>query len=72
MVEDHLGKPVWSYAPMVSIPEDEQENYPDPTGGFYQQRYDVENQIIFEHFYDCLETLNKVKFIKKNATTIQS
>ena len=71
MVEDQVGNPAWAFAPMVTIPEEEQESYPDPNGGYYQQRYDTDNQILFEHFYDCLEALNKVKFIKKNATSVQ-
>ena len=72
MIEDHLGKPMWSYAPMKMIPEEEQKNYPDPSGGFYEKRYDTENQIPFENFYDCLEALNRVKMMKKKTATIQS
>ena len=62
MVEDK--KPMWAFAQMKGIPEDRQKDYPDPNGGFYQQRYDVENQVLFERFYECLEALNRVKFIK--------
>jgi|TARA_R110000824_G_scaffold56467_3_gene154591 hypothetical protein len=72
MVEDHLGKPVWAFAPMKAIPEEEQKKYPDPNGGYYQQQYDIENQIIFENFYDCLEALDRLKTMKQNAASIQS
>jgi hypothetical protein len=65
MVEDHLGKPMWSYAPMKEIPEEEQKDYPDPDGGYYQKRYDTENQIPFENFYDCIEALNRIKIMKE-------
>ena len=49
----------WGYAKMVDIPEEEQKNYPNPEGGFYEQQYDVKNAIIYDVFYECLAELNK-------------
>ena len=49
----------WACAEMVDIPEEEQKNYPDGTGGFYKQRYDTDNAKIFDEFYMCLYSLNK-------------
>ena len=37
---------------MVDIPEDERENYPDPSGGFYERRIDTDNAKIYRKFMD--------------------
>jgi len=49
----------WGYAEMVDIPEEEQKNYPTAEGEVYKQQYDVENTIVYDLFYKCLEELNK-------------
>jgi Zn ribbon nucleic-acid-binding protein len=50
----------WGYAEMVDIPKDKQEQYPLSDGsGFYEQKYDIDNVIVYDDFYKCLETLNK-------------
>ena len=49
----------WGYAKMIDIPKEEQKNYPTSDGGVYEQRYDIENVIIYDIFYKCLEELNK-------------
>ena len=48
---------VWSFAPMVDIPEEEQKDYPIPEedGKFYEKRYDTENVIQFEWFAKALD-----------------
>ena len=50
----------WGYAEMSDISEDEQKQYPLPDGsGFYEQKYDTDNVIVYDDFYKCLETLNE-------------
>lgn len=44
----------WAYVRMVDIPDDEQKNYPDPNGGYYTKRYDMENATIYDEFYIAL------------------
>ncbi len=56
---EDTGKLKWGYAEMIDIPEEEQKNYPMEDGGVYKQQYDVENTIIYDLFYKCLEELNK-------------
>jgi Zn ribbon nucleic-acid-binding protein len=47
----------WNVSLLVDIPEEEQFAYPDSTGGFYQQRYDVEHYVIFDTFKGALNSL---------------
>ena len=50
----------WAYAEMVDIPEEEQENYPVENGeGFYKQRYDTDNQKIYDLFIEAMAELNQ-------------
>ena len=35
------GEMKWSFAEMVDIPEEEQKNFPDGNGGFFNQKYDT-------------------------------
>ena len=48
----------WGYAEMVSIPEEEQKNYPDENGGYYKQRYDTDNQKIYDIFLEAMTEMN--------------
>ena len=56
---NHKTEMKWAYSPMVDIPEDEQKNYSDGQGGFHTQKYDVDNQTVYDHFYECLQALNE-------------
>ena len=50
----------WAFAPMVDIPEDEQKNYPVENGeGFYKQRYDTDNQKVYDLFIDAMVEMNE-------------
>ena len=53
------GEMKWGYAEMVDIPEEEQENYPDEKGGHFKQRYDTDNQKIYDVFLDAMVEMNK-------------
>ena len=48
----------WGFAEMVDIPEEEQKNYPDENGGYYKQRYDMENQKIYDIFLEAMAEMN--------------
>ena len=52
------GKMKWGYAEMIDIPENEQENYPDNNGGYYKQRYDMENQKTYDIFLEAIAEMN--------------
>jgi len=49
----------WAYAEMVDIPEEEQKNYPDERGGYFKQRYDTDNQKIFDEFLYAMAEMNE-------------
>ena len=53
------SKMKWAYAEMVDIPEEEQKNYPDGNGGYFKQRYDTENQKIFDEFLYAMAEMNE-------------
>ena len=53
------GEMKWAFAEMVDIPEEEQKNYPDENGGFYKQRYDTDNQKIFDEFLYAMAEMNE-------------
>ena len=54
------GEMKWGFAEMVSIPEEEQENYPIESGdGYYTQRYDTDNQKIYDVFLDAMAEMNE-------------
>jgi hypothetical protein len=48
----------WAFAPMVEIPEDEKENYPDGKGGFYERKIDTDNPKIYEEFVNAMFYVN--------------
>ena len=50
----------WAFAEMIQIPKEEQKNYPIPEqdGQFYAQRYDTDNQKIYDEFIYALAELN--------------
>ena len=49
----------WGYAEMVSISEEEQQNYPDESGGYYKQMYDTENAKIYDIFLEAMVEINE-------------
>ena len=53
------GEMKWACAEMVDIPEEEQENYPDDRGGYFKQRYDTDNQKIFDIFLEAMAEMNE-------------
>ena len=53
------GEMKWGFAEMVDIPEEEQKNYPDESGGFYKQKYDTDNAKIYDLFLEAMVEMNK-------------
>ena len=54
------GEMKWGYSEMVDIPEEEQENYPIENGeGYYTQRYDTDDQKIFDIFLEAMAEMNE-------------
>ena len=53
------GEMKWACAEMIDIPEDEQKNYPDERGGYFKQRYDTDNQKIFDIFLEAMAEMNE-------------
>ena len=54
----------WSFAPMVDIPEDERENFPNGQGGFYERKIDTDNPKIYDKFLYGMSHINEL--IKKD------
>ena len=55
----------WSFAPMVEIPEEERENFPNGKGGFYDKKIDTENSIFYDSFIDGIAKVNDI--LKQNT-----
>ena len=53
------GKMKWGFAEMVDIPKNEQENYPDGNGGYFKQKYDTDNQKIYDMFLQAMAEMNE-------------
>ena len=53
------GEMKWACAEMVDIPEEEQKNYPDERGGYFKQRYDTDNQKIYDEFLVAMAEMNE-------------
>ena len=54
------GEMKWGFAEMVTIPEEEQKNYPIENGeGYYKQMYDTDNAKIYDVFLDAMVEMNK-------------
>lgn len=56
----HKTEMKWFWAEMVDIPKDDQKNYPDGNGGFYDRRIDAENEKMLEHFLEGMVHINEM------------
>jgi len=66
--EDKVMK--WAFAEMVDIPKEEQKNYPDGNGGFYERMYDTENATIYDEFFEGMLVVNNLmKLIAEEQNT---
>ena len=50
----------WSFAPMVDIPKEEQKNFPNEQGGFYERKIDTDNPKIYNDFLIGLSHVNEL------------
>ena len=50
----------WAFAPMVDIPEEERENFPNELGGFYDKKIDTDNAIVYDLFIEGMTTINEM------------
>ena len=50
----------WAFAPMVEIPEEERENFPNELGGFYDKKIDTDNAIVYDLFIEGMTMINKI------------
>ncbi len=62
----------WSFAPMVDIPKDEQKNFPNEQGGFYQKRIDIETKKIFTTFLEAMIFVNNIVKQQQEQVTTDS
>jgi len=57
--DDKDGNMKWYFAEMIDIPKEEQENYPNGQGGFYETMYDVDNTKEYDEFFEGMVELNE-------------
>ena len=50
----------WAFAPMVEIPEEDRENFPNEQGGFYDKKIDTDNAVIYDVFIEGMTTINEL------------
>lgn len=51
---------IWNFAPLVSIADEEKENYKKEDGTYFTKKYDMDKQITFENFGRALLEINAV------------
>ena len=68
---NHKKEMKWAFAEMVDIPEEEQKNYPDDKGGYFKQKYDTDNQKVYNIFLEAMSEMN-TKAKANGPTKIQS
>ena len=58
---------IWTYIPIVDIPEDEQKNYPitNQNNKFYKQKLDPTKSKKFTRFYDALKEMGAIIQVDK-------
>ena len=56
----------WAFAPMVEIPEEERENFPNEQGGFYDKKIDTDNSIVYNLFIEGMTKVNEL--LKQKAS----
>lgn len=54
------GKMIWSFAPMVEIPEEDRKDYPNGQGGFYDKKVDTENGKLYDLFLEGMTVVNEL------------
>ena len=57
----------WAFAPMVEIPKEERENFPNEQGGFYDKKIDTDNAVIYNLFLEGMTQINEM--LKQRASS---
>ena len=57
----------WGFAPMIDIPEEEREKYPNSSGDFYERRIDMDNTEVFDEFISGMGHINEIMKEKSEA-----
>ena len=59
--ENEGGKMKWKLAEMVDIPKEEKKDYPieGQPDKFYDSRYNTEESVIYDHFYEVMSVVNE-------------
>ena len=63
---DESDEMKWAFAPIEKIPEENQNQYVRPDGKFYEQKYDIDNQIVFDNFGEGLMEINMIMELRRN------
>ena len=50
----------WSFSPMVKIPENQREKFPNEKGGFYDKRVATDKSIIYDTFLQGMSYINEL------------
>ena len=45
---------------LISGPEEERKNFPNPQGGFYDKKIDVENSKLYDEFIQGMSEINEL------------
>ena len=53
----------WAFAPMIQIPEEEREKYPNEQGGFYDKKIDTDNAVVYNLFLEGMTKVNELLVI---------
>jgi ribosomal protein L37E len=64
---NHKTEMKWAFAPMVEIPKEERENFPNEQGGFYDKKIDTDNPIIYDKFISGMSHISEKIKESKNA-----
>jgi len=56
---NHKTEMKLNFAPMVDIPDEEREKYPDGNGNFYERKIDVDNAIVYDSFIEGMSMIQK-------------
>ena len=59
----------WAFAPIEKISKEEQKDYPMGDGKFYEQKYDTDNQIVFDSFGGGLIEINMIMEMRSKIKT---
>jgi len=54
----------WAFAPLVNIKDSDKGDYKKEDGSYYDQRYDMDNQLIFDKFYQGILEINMIMEIR--------